>query len=40
VEVDLIDVDARKGWFVLVRGAAHHLDTEAAVTGTYCSWGS
>jgi pyridoxamine 5'-phosphate oxidase-like protein len=29
VEVDQIDVDAREGWFVLVRGAAHHLDTEA-----------
>ena len=29
VEVDQIDVDARQGWFVLVRGAAHHLDTEA-----------
>ena len=28
VEVDQIDVDARQGWFVLVRGAAHHLDTE------------
>src|SRR5215470_7439594 len=29
VEVDQIDVDAREGWIVLVRGAAHHLDTEA-----------
>jgi nitroimidazol reductase NimA-like FMN-containing flavoprotein (pyridoxamine 5'-phosphate oxidase superfamily) len=29
VEVDQIDVQAREGWFVLVRGAAHHLDTEA-----------
>jgi nitroimidazol reductase NimA-like FMN-containing flavoprotein (pyridoxamine 5'-phosphate oxidase superfamily) len=29
VEVDQIDVAAREGWFVLVRGAAHHLDTEA-----------
>jgi Pyridoxamine 5'-phosphate oxidase len=29
VEVDQIDADAREGWFVLVRGAAHHLDTEA-----------
>jgi nitroimidazol reductase NimA-like FMN-containing flavoprotein (pyridoxamine 5'-phosphate oxidase superfamily) len=29
VEVDQIDVDSREGWFVLVRGAAHHLDTEA-----------
>jgi hypothetical protein len=29
VEVDQIDVEARTGWFVLVRGAAHHLDTEA-----------
>jgi hypothetical protein len=29
VEVDQIDVDARVGWFVLVQGAAHHLDTEA-----------
>ena len=28
VEVDQIDVEAREGWFVLVRGAAHHLDTE------------
>ena len=29
VEVDQIDVEAREGWFVLVRRAAHHLDTEA-----------
>ena len=29
IEVDQIDVEAREGWFVLVRGAAHHLDTEA-----------
>jgi Pyridoxamine 5'-phosphate oxidase len=29
VEVDQIDTEAREGWFVLVRGAAHHLDTEA-----------
>src|ERR1700748_1320188 len=29
VEVDHIDVEAREGWFVLVRGAAHHLDTGA-----------
>ena len=29
VEVDQIDAEAREGWFVLVVGAAHHLDTEA-----------
>jgi Pyridoxamine 5'-phosphate oxidase len=29
VEVDQIDVEAHEGWLVLVRGAAHHLDTEA-----------
>jgi nitroimidazol reductase NimA-like FMN-containing flavoprotein (pyridoxamine 5'-phosphate oxidase superfamily) len=29
VEADQIDVEAREGWIVLVRGAAHHLDTEA-----------
>src|ERR1700683_111243 len=29
VEADQIDADAREGWFVLVRGAAHHLDGEA-----------
>jgi nitroimidazol reductase NimA-like FMN-containing flavoprotein (pyridoxamine 5'-phosphate oxidase superfamily) len=29
VEADQIDVEAREGWFALVRGAAHHLDTEA-----------
>ena len=29
VEADQIDVQAREGWFVLARGAAHHLDTEA-----------
>ena len=29
VEADQIDVQTREGWFVLVRGAAHHLDTEA-----------
>src|ERR1700758_5835427 len=29
VEVDQIDMEAREGRFGLVRGAAHHLDTEA-----------
>jgi hypothetical protein len=29
VEADQIDVGAREGWIVMVRGAAHHLDTEA-----------
>jgi nitroimidazol reductase NimA-like FMN-containing flavoprotein (pyridoxamine 5'-phosphate oxidase superfamily) len=29
VEVDQIDMKAREGWFVLVRGGAHHLDTAA-----------
>jgi len=29
VEADQIDLQAREGWIVLVRGAAHHLDTEA-----------
>ena len=29
VEADHIDVASREGWIVLVRGAAHHLDTEA-----------
>jgi hypothetical protein len=29
VQADQIDVEARVGWFVLLRGAAHHLDTEA-----------
>jgi Pyridoxamine 5'-phosphate oxidase len=29
VEADQIDVNAREGWIVLVRGAAHHLDAEA-----------
>jgi hypothetical protein len=29
VEVDQIDPEAREGWLVLVRGTAHHLDTEA-----------
>jgi nitroimidazol reductase NimA-like FMN-containing flavoprotein (pyridoxamine 5'-phosphate oxidase superfamily) len=29
VEADQADVEAREGWFVLVRGGAHHLDTEA-----------
>jgi hypothetical protein len=29
VEADQIDREAREGWLVLVRGAAHHLDTEA-----------
>jgi uncharacterized protein len=29
VEADQIDAEAREGWFVLARGAAHHLDTEA-----------
>jgi nitroimidazol reductase NimA-like FMN-containing flavoprotein (pyridoxamine 5'-phosphate oxidase superfamily) len=29
VEADQLDMEAREGWFVLARGAAHHLDTEA-----------
>jgi Pyridoxamine 5'-phosphate oxidase len=29
VEADQLDLEAREGWFVLARGAAHHLDTEA-----------
>jgi len=29
VEVDQIDAEARDGWFVLLRGPAHHLDAEA-----------
>jgi nitroimidazol reductase NimA-like FMN-containing flavoprotein (pyridoxamine 5'-phosphate oxidase superfamily) len=29
VEADQIDMDAREGWIVLIRGAAHHLDAEA-----------
>ena len=28
VEADQLDLEAREGWFVLARGAAHHLDTE------------
>ncbi len=28
-EVDHVDLEAREGWVVLVRGAAHHVDTEA-----------
>ena len=28
VEVDQFDLEAREGWVVLVRGAAHHLDTD------------
>lgn len=29
VEADQLDLEAREGWLVLARGAAHHLDTEA-----------
>jgi nitroimidazol reductase NimA-like FMN-containing flavoprotein (pyridoxamine 5'-phosphate oxidase superfamily) len=29
VEADQIDAQAHEGWIVLVRGAAHHLDTVA-----------
>ena len=29
VEADQLDLETREGWIVLVRGAAHHLDTEA-----------
>jgi len=29
VEADQLDAEAREGWLVLARGAAHHLDTEA-----------
>jgi hypothetical protein len=28
VEADQLDLEGREGWFVLARGAAHHLDTE------------
>jgi Pyridoxamine 5'-phosphate oxidase len=29
LEVDQTDPEAREGWVVLVRGTAHHVDTEA-----------
>jgi nitroimidazol reductase NimA-like FMN-containing flavoprotein (pyridoxamine 5'-phosphate oxidase superfamily) len=29
VEADQVDPDAHEGWVVLVRGTAHHVDTEA-----------
>jgi Pyridoxamine 5'-phosphate oxidase len=29
MEVDHVDPDAHEGWVVLVRGTAHHVDTEA-----------
>jgi plasmid stability protein len=29
LEIDQIDLPTREGWTVLVRGAAHHVDTEA-----------
>ena len=29
MEVDQVDPDAREAWVVLVRGMAHHVDTEA-----------
>ncbi len=29
VEADQIDPQERRGWIVMARGAAHHLDTEA-----------
>jgi len=29
VEADQVDQEAREGWVVLVRGSAHHVDTEA-----------
>lgn len=32
VEADQVNPEAREGWVVLVRGAAHHLDTEAERT--------
>jgi nitroimidazol reductase NimA-like FMN-containing flavoprotein (pyridoxamine 5'-phosphate oxidase superfamily) len=31
-EIDQIDLAAREGWTVLVRGSAHHVDTEAERT--------
>src|SRR5689334_24457864 len=29
VEADQVDPEAREGWVVLVRGTAHHVDTQA-----------
>jgi hypothetical protein len=29
VEADQVDLETGEAWFVLARGAAHHLDTEA-----------
>jgi hypothetical protein len=29
VEVDQVDPEVHEGWVVLVRGTAHHVDTEA-----------
>jgi plasmid stability protein len=31
-EIDQLDLEAREGWTVLIRGAAHHVDTEAERT--------
>ena len=31
-EIDHIDLAAREGWTVLVRGSAHHVDTDAERT--------
>jgi nitroimidazol reductase NimA-like FMN-containing flavoprotein (pyridoxamine 5'-phosphate oxidase superfamily) len=28
-EIDQIDLETRQGWTVLVRGSAHHVDTDA-----------
>ncbi len=42
VEADQADLKVREGWFVLVRGAAHHLDTEAerapVIDATLAPW--
>lgn len=28
-EIDRLDLETREGWTVLIRGSAHHVDTEA-----------
>src|SRR5579859_6515972 len=31
-EIDRLDLETREGWTVLIRGSAHHVDTEAERT--------
>jgi nitroimidazol reductase NimA-like FMN-containing flavoprotein (pyridoxamine 5'-phosphate oxidase superfamily) len=37
-EIDRLDLQTHEGWTVLIRGSAHHVDTEAERTSIVDAW--